>query len=217
MDVSGRLAAWLSLVGIVSALGFASRVAGGKPPRNALFHYSTAASELVVFALILAVVLLIARGPELRELLALRRPRSWGKALGIAGGVLLLVFALNAALDPLLHPGREQGLTPSGWQHGHAGAFAANVVAFSVVGPVVEELTFRGLGFALLARLGETAAILAVGLAFGLWHGLVEALPVLTAFGIGLAYLRSRTGSVYPGILLHASFNGIALAVAVAT
>ena len=213
--MSGRLLGWLTLVSVVSAIGFASRFAGGKPPRNALFHYSTAASELVVFGIILGVVLLIARGPGFCDRLGLRRAASWRRAGGIAGGVLLGVYALNALLDPLLHPGREQGLTPSGWQHGQAGAFAANVVAFAIVGPVIEELTFRGLGFGLLARYGNAVAILGLGLAFGLWHGLVQALPVLTAFGVGLAYLRSRTGSVYPGIALHAAFNAIALTVAV--
>jgi membrane protease YdiL (CAAX protease family) len=55
-----------------------------------------------------------------------------------------------------------------------------------------------------------------VGIAFGVGHGLVTALPILTAFGIGLAFLRSRTGSIYPAILLHAVFNGFALALAVA-
>jgi len=39
---------------------------------------------------------------------------------------------------------------------------------------------------------------------------------VLVALGIGLAWLRSRTDSLYPCFLLHALFNGIALAFAVA-
>jgi membrane protease YdiL (CAAX protease family) len=60
-------------------------------------------------------------------------------------------------------------------------------------------------------------SILAVGLAFGLAHGLVEAELVLIPFGILLAVLRDRTSSVFPGILVHALFNGIALAVAVLT
>ena len=106
-------------------------------------------------------------------------------------------------------------MTPSGWEPTHAGAFALNLFAFALVGPVVEELTFRGLGFYLLEPWGHTAAILVLGLAFGLWHGLVEALPVLVVFGLGLAYLRSRTGSIYPGMVLHALFNGAALAIAV--
>jgi membrane protease YdiL (CAAX protease family) len=47
------------------------------------------------------------------------------------------------------------------------------------------------------------------------WHGLVQALLILIPFGIGLAYLRDRTRSVVPGMVVHALFNGAALAVAV--
>ena len=59
--------------------------------------------------------------------------------------------------------------------------------------PVVEELTYRGLGFSLLRPYGMASAIIGVGLAFGLAHGLIEALPILSLFGIGLAWLRERT------------------------
>ena len=63
---------------------------------------------------------------------------------------------------------------------------------------------------------GEAAAVLLVGLLFGLAHGLVQALPVLIALGAGLALIRARTDSVYPCIAVHAAFNAIALASAVA-
>ena len=55
----------------------------------------------------------------------------------------------------------------------------------------------------------------ALRVAFGLAHGLVVALPVLTIFGAILGWLRWRTDSVYPPMLLHATFNGFALAVSV--
>src|SRR5436309_3498445 len=54
-----------------------------------------------------------------------------------------------------------------------------------------------------------------VGVAFGLAHGLLEALIVLIPFGIVLAYVRDRTGSVFPGMVVHALFNGVALAYSV--
>ena len=85
----------------------------------------------------------------------------------------------------------------------------------AVVAPVVEELLFRGIGFHLLARFGTIAAILGTGLAFGLYHGLVNALPVLALFGVALAWLRARTNSVYPGMLVHAAFNSVALILSV--
>jgi membrane protease YdiL (CAAX protease family) len=55
-------------------------------------------------------------------------------------------------------------------------------------------------------------SILLVGTVFGLAHGLLEALIVLVPFGIGLAWLRDRTSSVVPGMVVHALFNGAALA-----
>ena len=214
---NARLTGWVALVGAVSALGYAARAPGGKTPHDALYRYSTAVNEIVFFAVIFALVLTISRGADRRRLFALRAPRSWRKAAGIALLVLVTTMILGAALDPLLHAGREQGLAPHGWKHGRAGAFAANVAAFAIVGPIVEELTFRGLGFSLLERFGRTAAVLLVGLAFGLWHGLLDALPILTALGVGLAYLRARTDSVYPGIALHVGFNALAIGLALAS
>ena len=82
-------------------------------------------------------------------------------------------------------PGQEQGITNVHWEPTHAGAFAANFVLFAVIAPFVEELTFRGAGQSLLALPRPWPSILLVGLAFGLAHGLVEALIVLVPFGIG--------------------------------
>jgi membrane protease YdiL (CAAX protease family) len=43
----------------------------------------------------------------------------------------------------------------------------------------------------------------------------VRAFPELAVFGSALAWLRSKTNSVYVGMLVHSAFNGIALAAAV--
>jgi uncharacterized protein len=130
--------------------------------------------------------------------------------------IFILVLAVGAALDPFLDAGEEQGLTPSDWDSDKAAPFFANVVVVAGIAPVVEELTYRGLGYSLLRPYGVASALLGVGIAFGLAHGLIEALLILSLFGVGLAWLRERTDSVYPPILLHAAFNGFALAVSVA-
>jgi CAAX protease family protein len=205
----GRLLAWGTAVSLLTLIAYASRAAGGKPPKDAAYQYSTASGGIVQYALILGVVLVIAR-PRW-ELLALRRPAPLRRA--ISTGVLVYVTVLIVAyvVDQFSDPGREQGLTPDRWEPSRATPFVVNFVVFVAVAPAVEELTFRGLGYSLLAPLGPTAAILWVGLAFGLAHGLLEGLPILIAFGAGLALLRARTDSVYPGIVLHAAFNAIAL------
>jgi membrane protease YdiL (CAAX protease family) len=204
-----RLAAWILFVALISSVAYASRFAAGPPERNALYKWSTAVSELFVFAVIIAVTLAIA-GSQ-RQLLALRRPYSWREAVTLAVPAFIAVFVAISALDRALHGAREQGLVPKHWEPRHAGAYAANFVVVAGVAPFAEELLFRGLGYSLLEPFGRWTAILTVGVAFGLYHGLVEALPELALFGGALAWLRSRTGSVYPGMLAHATFNTIGL------
>jgi membrane protease YdiL (CAAX protease family) len=214
--VSGRLAAWLLLVGVQILISYATRAGGGKPPKNAVYQWSLSGGALIQYGIILAVVLAIAL-PEPRRLLALRRPASWPRSLGVSAGVFVAVYVFGVALDPFLHPGREQGLTPSGWNSHHAAQFVASFLAIAVLAPIVEELTFRGLGVSLLEQWGRWFAIVAVGLLFGLAHGLVEGLPILVVLGSALAWLRLETRSVYPGILLHATFNALTLILSVTT
>jgi hypothetical protein len=206
---------WTLLVGVLAALAYASRASGGKPPENALYQWGTAISAAILYAIVLGLVLWIAKGAPARQLLALRMPHSWLKALGLAFAIFIGILVIGAALDPFLKAGKEQGLTPTGWDSSRAAPFAANVVVVAVLAPIVEELTYRGLGFGLLRPYGEVVAIVVVGIAFGLAHGLIEGLIILSLFGMGLAFLRSRTDSVYPPMLLHATFNGFALAVSV--
>jgi membrane protease YdiL (CAAX protease family) len=213
MGLRSRLALWLGFVGALAALAYSSRATVGKPDPDVLYRYSSAVNVAVQYAILLAVVLAIAGAS--RTLLAARRPRSWAFALRLAAGVFVAIYVTSAVLDQFLQAGREQGLTPSHWESAHAGQYAANFVMIALVGPVVEELTYRGLGYTLLERWGRWTAIVATGLLFGLSHGLVEGLPVLTVFGIGLGWLRSRVDSVYPGMAVHGVFNGLALILAV--
>jgi uncharacterized protein len=212
---TGRLLAWAAIVGVLATLAYAGRYAGGKQPEEPLYRWDQFVGGLVQFLVLLGLMLLVAVGLSKREVFALRRPRSWGRAAKVGAGVVVAILVVSAALDPVLHPGKEQDLAPHGWEPRHAAAFAANFLVVALVAPIVEELTFRGLGFSLLERFGRWPAILLVGVIFGLAHGLVDALPPLIVFGACLAYLRSRTASVYPGMILHASYNSLVLLFAV--
>jgi len=213
--VKKPLALWSTFVLVFSALSYSVRFTEGKPPRNLLYKWSTAEANLIQFGVIFAIVWGIAGLGNRRQLLALRRPTSWATAARVGAGVVGVMIALTYALEPILHPGREQGITPDTWQPNHAAAYVANAIVIAVVAPFVEELTFRGLGYSLLEPYGRWTAIILVGITFGLAHGLVQAFPFLAAFGAGLAYLRSRVDSVYPGMIVHGLFNSIALTVAV--
>jgi membrane protease YdiL (CAAX protease family) len=209
------LAAWTTFVVAFASLSYAVRFTEGKPNKDVLYQWSTVANSLIQFTVIGLIVYGIAGLGNRRELLALRRPTSWWLALRIGVGIGVGMAALTIALGPLLHPGREQGVTPDVWEPNHAGAYVANGLVICIVAPIIEELTFRGLGYSLLVRFGRWTAIVLVGISFGLAHGLVEAFPFLAAFGAGLAYLRSKVDSVYPGMIVHGLFNALALTLAV--
>jgi membrane protease YdiL (CAAX protease family) len=214
--VKAPLALWSTFVVAFATLSYTLRFTSGKPPKDLLYKWSTAAGTLFQFAIIASIIYGIAGlSHDRRGVFALRRPTSWRTAIRIGIGVGIGILILTLILTPLLEPGREQGVTPDTWQPEHATAYVANGIIVVMVAPIVEELTFRGLGYSLLARYGRWVAIIGTGLAFALAHGLVDAFPLLAAFGIGLAYLRSRVDSVYPGMIVHGLFNAIALTVAV--
>lgn len=214
--MNARLAGWLALVGFLAAISYAGRVEGRKPPKDVLYQYSTAVGAALQYAIMLALVLWIAKGLPKREALALRPPESWNAAGARSVGGFAAVFVGGGLLLYLLGGGGEQGLTPDAWDPSRAGAYAANFVTVAVVAPVVEELTYRGIGFSLLAGYGFWPAAAVTAAAFAAAHGLVLAFPTLFLFGLVTAWLRSSTRSIAPPMLVHAAFNATSLILAVA-
>jgi membrane protease YdiL (CAAX protease family) len=202
-------------VGLFAAASYAARLSGGKPDTDTLYKYSFFVSGAIQYAIILLIVLAIAGFN--RELLAWRRPRSWPRAAGLAVAVVIALIVVIQLLETVLHAGEEQGLVPDEWESSKAGAYALSFVAVAVIAPIVEELTYRGLGYSLLEPFGKWVAIVVVGLTFAASHGLLEGFPELALFGAALAWLRSKTDSVFPGMAVHAVFNAAALILVVAT
>lgn len=212
---NGRLIAWFLFVGTLTALNYLGRATTEGVDRTYLYTWTAFVGGLIQFSIMLGIVLWIAAGGPARELLALRRPRSWPRALGLAALVFLATMAIAGALSPFANPGEEQGLTPDHWDSARATQFLANALVIALFAPMVEELMFRGLGFSLLTRFGTPVAIGVTGVLFGPIHGLLAGLPILIAFGLGLAWLRERSDSVYPCVVLHSFFNTFALVLSV--
>jgi ABC-2 type transport system permease protein/sodium transport system permease protein len=90
------------------------------------------------------------------------------------------------------------------------------LLSFAIVPAVVEELFFRGWLFsALEKRMHPWNAILLSALLFGMFHIitggilLAERLLPTTLLGVVLGWVRWRSGSVWPGIVLHMLHNGL--------
>src|SRR3981081_1025137 len=86
----------------------------------------------------------------------------------------------------------------------------AILAAAVIVAPFCEEIFFRGFVFPGLHRSMDLGwAIVLSSLLFAIAHGDPASFPVLFIIGLALAFLRWRTKSIWPGILLHMLNNSL--------
>lgn len=86
------------------------------------------------------------------------------------------------------------------------------ILAIAIIGPVLEELLFRGaITKALLQQYSPKKAILISALLFGVFH--INPAQILPAFLIGIlfAWTYYKTGSLIPCILMHVLNNSLAV------
>jgi membrane protease YdiL (CAAX protease family) len=207
------LAIWLAISAGLIALAFWAQAQDGTT-EDALYDVDLAVNGLLFYGVVVTASVLIALAYR-RPLRALGFRRFRLRWLWISFGVVVLTVIAALVLEPVLHGGEQQGLAPDEWQPEHATAFALNAVVVVLIGPFAEELFFRGLGVRVLAVFGGLTAILVSGLVFGLVHGILGALPPLALFGVGLAWVRLRSASVWPSFIAHAAYNGLGILVLV--
>jgi membrane protease YdiL (CAAX protease family) len=136
-------------------------------------------------------------------------------ALGFA---LLVAFLLFVAAWGQLQPDTKDDLAKDLGANDSTVALIAVAFLVAIVAPIVEELFFRGFLFSALGRVMHwVVAALVTGFVFGAIHlGGTPAifLVPLAVLGTALCVLYRRTGSLIPGMGVHAANNAIALAVA---
>jgi membrane protease YdiL (CAAX protease family) len=207
---------WAALAGLQILATFALADPEQVEEEPPIYEWSTAASALVIYALLIGLTFAIASMyPSARQALGLRSFEK--RYLWHAGGVVVVSVVVAAVLEPILHAGEKQGLAPQEWQPDAIAPFLVNAALISLWGPFAEELFYRGLGVTVLSVLGATTALAGTALAFALAHGLLEALPPLLVFGLGLAWVRIRADSVWPAFVAHAVYNAVGIALSVAT
>ena len=92
------------------------------------------------------------------------------------------------------------------------------LVGAVLVAPFCEETFFRGFMFAgFLHGMPVVVAAVLSALLFGIAHGDVGSFVPLVVIGLVLAFVRWRTGSIWPGMALHGLNNAIAAVVVLGT
>ncbi|MCC2671167.1 MAG: hypothetical protein K0Q72_3638 [Armatimonadetes bacterium] len=87
-------------------------------------------------------------------------------------------------------------------------AVASMILIIGIIGPIAEEVFFRGFAHqALKRRLGLIPAVILSSLFFALIHGNPIALFPIFVIGVALAVIYERTGSLAAPIALHCTNN----------
>jgi sodium transport system permease protein len=200
-----RVLRWFALMWVVTF------VAAVSVPALATFRRQLLFNEIVVM---LGATLLILKVYRLnaRETLSLRRvkPAVWiGVLFAIPSanlttlGIFRLVNMVIPAPQQLLERFAED-VFPKGmptWQL---------LLYIAVLPAICEELAFRGVLLSGLRRkLRPAGLIIAVGVIFGLFHVTLYRLAPTAALGMVLTAVAVMTGSIFPGMLLHAGNNAL--------
>jgi len=186
--------------------------------------HGQAPGSVVFYPLILVPVILGLRGAERR--IGARSSSRWSidarwhddraawfavPLLAVAAGfVQPLAQAVTHASTPLPEPILGRPTT----------YMVAYFVAAAVMAPVAEELLFRGLLLGwLLRHWSAWLAVVATSALFAAAHILfmhyrADGLASTFLSGMVLGWLRVSTGRVFPGMVLHATFNGLIIALA---
>ncbi|MET1755751.1 type II CAAX endopeptidase family protein [Novosphingobium sp. RD2P27] len=91
---------------------------------------------------------------------------------------------------------------------GGALPFIASLLGGALFTPFGEEILFRGVVANALNRYGAWAGVGLSAVIFGLAHGVSVILPVAIMVGVLSAILFRQTGSVWPSVVLHCTYNG---------
>ena len=91
------------------------------------------------------------------------------------------------------------------------------IVTAVILGPIVEELIFRGLMYIRLKRMfGGVIAALVTGLIFGLYHGNVSQGIYAFIFSYGAIFIYEKYKKIYAPIIMHMVANGVSVLVSFA-
>jgi membrane protease YdiL (CAAX protease family) len=183
--------------------------------------------------LIVVVILTVLCSAVLASWLVLRRWGGWramdagpcglglappdGRYVAIATALGIAAPVLGGLLTQLLAGDHEVSQAVSEIaDKAHIGMRVALLPVVVLVGPAVEELLFRGALLSVLrTRLGDGWAIGLSAVVFGTVHlpdlaWLWYAVPNLVLVGLFCAWLRVRSGSLWPSLVTHAANNALA-------
>jgi hypothetical protein len=198
----------IAVAAIAAAAGWTSD--GDLPDRFILGATFVQDGALVGLAFLIAHL----SGSHVRWHLGLRRTRP-GRSLLLAGAAFIAFVAFLIAWQAILDVSEQDDLAQELGAEDSTVNLIAVALLVCVAAPIAEELFFRGFLFGALRKpIGWIPAAIVTGIVFGLIHaGGTDAvfLVPLAVLGALLCLLYRWTGSVIPGMGVHAFNNAFAL------
>lgn len=131
--------------------------------------------------------------------------------IGLAWGVGAFVIVRVAVIAIAVFLPDLAATDPQGDYRAAAGggavALALSILMLGVLTPIGEEFAFRGVLTNALQRYGAWVSVPVSTVVFALAHGVNLALVPAVTVGVIAAILFVRSGSVWPGVLVHAVNN----------
>lgn len=129
--------------------------------------------------------------------------------IGVGVGLVAFVvkgLALMAWVQMTEDTTNVQGVYAEGGRGGLLSLVLATVF-ISVFSPFGEELLYRGIVTNALLRYGPFAGVVGSTAIFALMHGINIVFPAAIVAGLATAEVFRRSGSIWPGLVVHVVFN----------
>jgi membrane protease YdiL (CAAX protease family) len=214
--VSGRsvlavLGLWLALAAVLGGAGWYG--ASALAPKGATSETPTLVVVFLVYALFPVAALIVYRPVGVRDQLRFGFTRGRDLVLGLLVWLVILVTAVvvyaviglvsGSLTGPALAVVRD-ATDMARIPHADGFDWFLIVVRAVLLAGITEELLFRGVLFGWLRRyLPAWATIVITAVPFTLEHYFPVLFPLVLLYGIGLGWLRERTGSLLPGLIAH--------------
>ncbi|MDT0300659.1 CPBP family intramembrane glutamic endopeptidase [Streptomonospora wellingtoniae] len=129
--------------------------------------------------------------------------------VGMAGGIAALLAKAAVVSAVAAVTGYESD--PQGMYYDAAGGGVVPLILtmlfLAVLTPIGEEFLFRGVVANALLRYGPVVGAVSSSLVFAVFHGINIVFPAAFVVGLIAAELMRRSGSVWPGVVVHAVNN----------
>ncbi|MEX2553742.1 MAG: type II CAAX endopeptidase family protein [Actinomycetota bacterium] len=180
-------------------------------PRSGLPHVSAAVGAIAGGAVLLALTRAFVPAPTMKAALArVGFVKVRARALGAAAFVGVVIALITVGVQVLFPPGEgfedplSQMASVPGWPR------ILFVFVVIVVAPLEEELLFRGVmytGFVRSTGKWVAAVLVTVLFAAGHYYGYWPATAMVLVVGAAMLAVRVKTGSLWPAVALHFSYN----------